>query len=180
MQAVTWFLLELAGALVLGHMALFFAAGGPRIGMRRAHASSAAYAAAEGEAPVIEGKCTTIGSNGHKMEDRLRELIASQRALAEKVAMAHQRLAEIERSSVLREAQTDRVLRQKLSKLDNFRANTEVELTGLKEVIERIEKSPAATKTEKYKKKIEAVDKDLKDLEKDLHRLVFRSKGMGS
>ncbi len=177
MQSVTWFLLELTGALMLGHAALFLAR--PHPGAHRANPSMAAHSLEQGE-PVIGGNCTTLASNGHKMEDRLRELIAGQRALAEKVAMAHQRLAEIERSAVLREAQTDRVLQQKLSRLDNFRANTEVELTGLKEVVERIEKTPGTPQTAKYRKKIEAVDKSLKDLENDLHKIVFRSKVVSS
>lgn len=171
MEAVTVFLLELIGALVIGHAALY--ATKPVYSRR---AAQAGHAGQPGNEVILEPACKTIGTNGHKLEDHLRELIATQRALAEKVSMAHHRLAEIERATAPRGAGVDEALKKKLDKLDRFRANTEVELTGLKEIMERIESSPDQTKTEKYRQKIEAVDRNLKDLEKDLHKIIYRSK----
>ncbi len=177
---MTVFLLELIGALSVGHAALFVSKPRGRRARAHAHAASASEAGAEGEPVIGSNGCRTLGTNGHKLEDKLRDMVSTQRALAEKIAMAHHRLAEIERSVTLKQAVSDEVLQKKFSRLEHFRANTEVEITALKEILERVEKTSGLSHTEKYKRKIEAVDKNLKDLEKDLHRIIYRSKAAGA
>ncbi|MBS3063799.1 MAG: hypothetical protein J4203_08125 [Candidatus Diapherotrites archaeon] len=184
MEFVTLFLLELVGALLLGHAALavYKPAGGRGkafAGLAGASRVSRGLAAdpLAVDPPVIQPHYKTIGTNGHKLEEKLRDMASLQRALAEKVSMAHQRLSDVERGLVLREARAEDAVNRKLTKLENFRANTEVELLALKEILDEMSKSAAASDTGKYRKKIEAVDKNLKDLEKDLHKIIYnRSK----
>ena len=66
---------------------------------------------------------------------------------------------------------------KKVGKLDSFRANTEAELMAIKEIIEDI-KSQAGKQSmsDEYKSELVKVNREINDLEKNLHKIIYRSK----
>ena len=91
------------------------------------------------------------------------------RIVDEKANMAHNRLTKLERHVLSGKSAVPADVKQRLERLDNFRANTEVELKAIKEIIAEMPKK------RKEKKKKAEVKKE-KDLERKIHERVFNKR----
>jgi hypothetical protein len=61
------------------------------------------------------------------------------------------------------------LLKKKLNELDNFKANTNVELQGIKEILFELQQNGLTTKARVHKKK------EPKITEKEMHKIIYRS-----
>ncbi|MBI2529536.1 MAG: hypothetical protein HYW05_00140 [Candidatus Diapherotrites archaeon] len=98
------------------------------------------------------------------------DLSARYKALNEKIKMAHSRLGDLERVLLevanAKEMKEGKIIESRLQNLDNFKANTAVELKAIKEILGEMREG----KNKKGKKGEEA------DLSReDMHKIIYRS-----
>ncbi|MBU0662379.1 MAG: hypothetical protein ABH854_04930 [Candidatus Diapherotrites archaeon] len=102
------------------------------------------------------------------------------RAMKHKVDMAHSRIGALESAvagrigtagSASPAGSTSTAFEEKLRKLDHFRANTNVELQAMKEILLELQKNNITVKAKKFEPR-SATDKGL---ERQMHNIIYRS-----
>ncbi len=155
MEIATVFLFVLVIALALGHALLY---------LTKPRAESAEN---EGnEAALIP----EIPENAHGKgfpETTSADLSAGYKALNEKIKMAHSRLGDLERVVLevanAKEIRDSKIVENRLQNLDNFKANTSVELKAIKEILGEI----------KNNKNGKGKEADLSG--EEMHKIIYRS-----
>jgi|SRR3989344_8316932 len=151
MEIVTIFLFVLVIALALGHALLHLTRPGAGNG----------NAAAGGSSDAQEEKLAEVNSS---------DLSARYKALNEKIKMAHSRLGDIERVVLevadAKEIKDNKIIESRLQNLDNFKANTAVELKAIKEILGEMREG-------KNKKGNKGKEADLS--REDMHKIIYRS-----
>ena len=150
MGAETVFLMVLIIALAIGNALISFTGG------RMSEKSDS-----DNEAPI-----TLYGPNSKNPE--LLVLSSHIRGLQEKLSLMNKKLASLEEK--LEGGGIDASTKEKLRKLDHFRASALVEIQGLKEMLFEMQKQLGV----KSKKHAKENDADLSG--KDLHDIIYRTK----
>lgn len=103
-------------------------------------------------------------------------LKAGHRALSEKINMAHSRLNGIEAVLAGGKGPASGEVGEKLRRLDHFRANTQVELQAIQEILLDLQKGRAHAKAKVLKPR----EKPSGGFEKEMHRIIYRQRGGGA
>ncbi len=155
MEIITVFLIVLVIALAFGNTLLSFIGNGlPKA------------------ANSISGNAAIIA--GSYFSDKVPAPKSNIKAVNEKANMAHSRLDALERFLLSK----DNViflenLEGKMRNFDNFRANTEVELIAIKEILAELQNKGMVVKAKRFSKK----GKQKKGLsDKQMHKIIYRSK----
>ncbi len=152
MEIVTIFLFVLVIALAFGHALLY---------LTRPRAESAENEIAFIPEDAQEKKIPALNSA---------DLSARYKALNEKIKMAHSRLGDLERVVLevadSKEINGGKTIENRLQSLDNFKANTAVELKAIKEIIGEIKEK----KNKKGKK-----GKEINLNGEEMHKIIYRS-----
>src|SRR3989344_286053 len=154
MEIATIFLFVLVIALALGHALLYLT-------KPRAESAENEDEIALPAADAQEEKFPAATSA---------DLSARYKALNEKIKMAHSRLGDLERVLLevanAKEIRDDKIIENRLQNLDNFKANTAVELKAIKEILGEMR--------EKENKKGEK-EKESDLSREDMHKIIYRS-----
>lgn len=153
MEILTIFLFVLVLALALGHALLYLTKPGAGSAENEDIASTPADAREE-EIPAATSA----------------DLSARYKALNEKIKMAHSRLGDLERVVLevanAKELKDGKLIENRLQNLDNFKANTSVELKAIKEILGEIQ-------DKKNKKGKNEKETDLSG--EEMHKIIYRS-----
>jgi len=155
MEIATIFLFVLVIALALGHALLYLT-------KPRAESAENEDEIALPAADAQEEKFPAATSA---------DLSARYKALNEKIKMAHSRLGDLERVLLevanAKEIRDDKIIENRLQNLDNFKANTAVELKAIKEILGEMR--------EKENKKGEK-EKEADLSGEEMHKIIYRSR----
>lgn len=114
-----------------------------------------------------------------KLEEQVIALQGSYLALSQKLQMEHKRLGEVEKNlegtlamSVSKGEKTE-VISKKLETLDEFRSKTQAEIQTIRQILTELQKKPkSAGGLDSYKEEITQVNKEIKELEKNLRKFT--------
>ncbi|MFH1586755.1 MAG: hypothetical protein ABID38_02785 [Candidatus Diapherotrites archaeon] len=144
MSVITTFLLVMVGALTVGHGLLFFTK------------------------PADEQGDVMLPSQnqmGNATEIKMME--SNFRALNEKVRMAHDRINDVEKS--LSTLKVPKGLGKQMEGFSNFRANTEIELKAMKEILLELQNNGINIKARRYPT---ATQKEAEEF----HKMIYAGK----
>ena len=101
---------------------------------------------------------------------RLQQLDTAVKVLSNKVDMAHSRISSLE-GAVKKSRPVDfhKSVAEKLHRFDNFRANTEVELKGLREALVGLKEKHLTFKSKKLRRESKALSSE------QMHKIIYRS-----
>lgn len=160
MEIITVFLITLVIALIIGNLLLTFTGSKRSTPLAQRQMIQPVVADSEIITPHLLNESKIIQSN--------------LQAINQKTNMAHNRLNKLEKllltngNSVLTYN-----LREKMRKLDNFRANTEVELKAIKEIIEWLQSQNEKVKKSNKRKKGKKKERELTP--EEMHKIIYKS-----